>query len=125
MFFFNTKLVKQILPRAVKKLDTFQKINPHANEGVRLLTNAVIFFLKKGDNFEAVKYITAIEQYTLTEEQTFERILVKLFSSIKRMLLGENNQSEKFEECLRTMDFLEMKNIANMSRKLINQLDHT
>lgn len=123
LFYFDSEAVNQILPRAIDKLINFQKMNPYANEAVILLANAIIFFLKEKNEARALHYIDTANQLYLTEEQAYERLLIKCLSSIKKIVL---NNSEGFEEItvyLKIMETLEMNNLLEMFNKLISELE--
>lgn len=122
LFYFNKQSVEQILPRAINKLSLYHKINPYANEAIRLITNAVIFFLKEYDTNQAIKYINVAENFSLTEEQLYEKLLVKLLSSIKKILTGDPEGHASINTYLDIMKELDMKNLEQMTNSLIQNL---
>lgn len=86
-------------------------MKPYANEAVILLTNAIIFFLKEKNEASALHYIDVANQLYLTEEQVYERLLIKCLSSIKKIILNDSKGYEEITIYLKIMETLEMNNL--------------
>ncbi|NCA66980.1 MAG: hypothetical protein EOM87_02835, partial [Clostridia bacterium] len=112
MFYFDAEALKQILPKAINKLAYYKEINPYANEGFRLLINAIIAFISKNEIHQALIYIRILEKHPLNEDQAYEALLQKFLIGVKLILIDDSKGDEVVKDCIQTMQFLNMEKMA-------------
>ena len=122
MFYFDAEALKQILPKAINKLAYYKEINPYANEGFRLLINAIIAFISKNEIHQALIYIRILEKHPLNEDQAYEALLQKFLIGVKLILIDDSKGDEVVKDCIQTMQFLNMEKMASMSTGLIEHI---
>ncbi len=123
LFFFNLEAIQVILSRAIASLDKFNDLNPYASESFRLIVNVVITFCKHLDYSETIKYIDLLENYKLREDQLYEQFLLKLFSGIKLLILGDSNGEKNILKCIDFLDFLELDSLKMMCQGLVDAIE--
>lgn len=122
MFYFDTDLVKHILPKVIERLSYYNNFNRYTHEVCRLLSNVIIYFMQYNDFQSAFHYIHIMEKTDLGEEHVFERLLFKFFEGIKLLMIDSHQAQAHINQCLQIMEFLELRNLKYMSEAVVTEL---
>lgn len=99
-FLFDEETVYNFFNQAKRTAINYQELFSHIREVIKLDSNVILFFLERNRAVFAVEVINDLETLQLSNEQLYEKSLVKFWQITKQYLIGEKNNAIKDMELL-------------------------
>ena len=122
--FLTESEVKPFLPKIEYSLSKEGYSKYYMKQYFNLICDIIFYFIQHQNYVNASHYLTLLENYDLTENLVYEKLLLTFFTNLKKLLLHQpaNTWRRPLTKCIATAKFLDMPNLAEKFEQTILQI---
>ncbi|MBU5278857.1 Rgg/GadR/MutR family transcriptional regulator [Ligilactobacillus animalis] len=116
--------LEPFLAKIERNLAKFGSATPYNQKSFNLICDIIFYFIQHQNYVNASHYLTLLENYDLTENLVYEKLLLTFFTNLKKLLLHQpaNTWRRPLTKCIATAKFLDMPNLAEKFEQTILQI---
>jgi Rgg/GadR/MutR family transcriptional activator len=104
-FLYDADIIQILFNQAKKVTSIYSALFHHIQEAIKLHSNVILYFLERNAPELAIGVINNLKEIETTNEQVYEKLLIKYWDIVKEYLVGEKQHAEK--ELCKLLDFLD------------------